>query len=60
MAAFCAKLNQTKTEKVVKISPKTTAHYYQDGVNGNEVWHYKSKGFGHGIPGKRRNGNQRG
>ena len=49
---FWTKLNRTETEEVVKISSKTTAHYYRDGVNGNEVWHYKIKGFGHRVPGK--------
>ena len=43
-------LNQTKTEEVVKISGRTTAHYYKDGVNGNQVWHYKIKKFGHRFP----------
>ena len=49
---FWTKLNKTKTEEVVKISSKTTAHYYKDGLNDNEVWHYKIKGFGHSIPGE--------
>ena len=31
-------------------------HYYKDGVNGNEVWHYKIKGLGHSVPGKRETG----
>ena len=53
---FWTKLNKTKTEEVVKISSKTTAHYYKDGVNDNEVWHYKIKGFGHSVPGKRETG----
>ena len=40
---FWASFNKTKTDEVVKISSKTTAHYYKGGVNGNEVWHYKIK-----------------
>jgi len=50
---FWRNLNETKTESVVKLSERTTAHRYQNGVNGNEVWHYKVKRFGHRIPGKR-------
>jgi len=53
---FWAKLNNTKTERVVTISRHTTAHYYKDGVNGNEVWHYKIRDFGHGIPTKEQAG----
>ena len=49
---FWKSLNQTKTEDIVKISDKTTAHYYKDGVNGNQVWHYKIKRFGHRFPHK--------
>ena len=52
---FWKGLNQTKTEEVVKLSDKTTAHYYKDGVNGNQIWHYKIKEFGHRFP-HRRNG----
>ena len=53
---FWTKLNKTKTEEVVNISSKTTAHYYKGGVNGNQIWHYKIKGFGHRVPGKRETG----
>jgi polyhydroxybutyrate depolymerase len=49
---FWTKVNKTKTEMVVQISSKTTAHYYKGGVNGNEVWYYKIREFGHRIPGK--------
>jgi poly(3-hydroxybutyrate) depolymerase len=44
--------NQTKTEDVVKLSDKTTAQYCKDGVNGDKVWHYKIKQFGHRFPHK--------
>ena len=53
---FWTKLNKTKTEEVVKISGKTIVHYYRDGVKGNEVWHYKIKRFGHGVPRKKETG----
>ena len=53
---FWAKLNKTKTEEVVEISDKTIVHYYRDGLNGNQVWHYKIKGFGHGVPRKKQTG----
>jgi len=53
---FWAKLNKTKTEEVVNISGKTIVHYYRDGLNGNQVWHYKIKGFGHGVPRKKQTG----
>ena len=52
---FWKTLNQTKTEETMTLSDKTTAHYYQDGVDGNQVWHYKIKDFGHRFP-HRRNG----
>lgn len=52
MMEFWRKLNETKTEEVIKISNNTTAHHYKDGVNGNEVWHYQIKEFGHRIPGE--------
>ena len=50
---FWRKLNKTKTEEVIKLSSKTTGHHYKAGVNGNEVWHYKIREFGHSIPGER-------
>lgn len=53
---FWTKLNQTKTAEVDTLSSRTTAHYCKDGVNGNEVWHYKIKEFGHRIPGEREMG----
>ena len=53
MMEFWRKLNKTKTEEVIKLSAKTKGHHYKDGVNGNEVWHYKIEEFGHSIPGKR-------
>ena len=53
---FWVKLNKTKTDEVVKISSKTTAHFYKDGINDNEVWHYTIKGLGHSVPGKRETG----
>lgn len=49
---FWTKLNKTKTQEIVQVSSKTTAYYYKGGINGNEVWHYKIKGFGHRIPGE--------
>ncbi len=56
MMEFWRKLNETKTEEVLRISNMTTAHRYKDGVNGNEVWHYKIQEFGHRIPGEREMG----
>lgn len=53
---FWSKLNQIKTAAVEELSSQTTAHYYKDGVSGNEVWHYKIKEFGHRIPGRREMG----
>lgn len=53
---FWARLNKTKSEKVVELSDTTTVHYYKDGVNGNEVWHYKIKRFGHSVPSKTKTG----
>ena len=50
---FWKGLNQTKAEEVVKLSDKTTAHYYKDGANGKQVWHYKIEDFGHRFPHKR-------
>jgi polyhydroxybutyrate depolymerase len=55
---FWRKLNKTSTEDVIQISDQTKAHHYKDGVNGNEVWHYKIKNFGHKVPGKRELGNE--
>ncbi len=49
---FWRTLNETKTEEVINLSEKTTAHYHRDGVNGHEVWHYKIKEFGHRFPHK--------
>jgi polyhydroxybutyrate depolymerase len=53
---FWTKLNKTKTKEITQVSSKTTAYYYKGGINGNEVWHYKIKGFGHRIPGEREMG----
>ncbi len=53
---FWTRFNKTKTKEVVKISSKTTAHFYKDGINDNEVWHHKIKGLGHSVPGKRDTG----
>lgn len=56
MMEFWRKLNKTKTEVAITTSSKTTGYHYKDGVNGNEVWHYKIKGFGHRIPGEKEMG----
>lgn len=53
MMEFWRKLNKTSTEEVIQLSNQTTAHHYKDGVNANEVWHYKIKNFGHKVPGNR-------
>jgi poly(3-hydroxybutyrate) depolymerase len=53
MLEFWRKLNKTNTEEVIQLSNQTTAHHYKDGINGNEVWHYQIKNFGHRVPGKR-------
>ena len=50
---FWKELNQTKTKDVRKLSDTTTAHYYKDGINGNQVWHYKIREFRHRFPHKR-------
>lgn len=50
---FWRELNKTRTEDVIEISSQTTAHHFRHGVNGNEVWHYKIKDFGHRVPGER-------
>ena len=50
---FWRKLNKTSTEEVIELSKQTTAYHYKGRVNGNEVWHYQIKNFGHEVPGKR-------
>ena len=50
---FWKELNETKTEEEVKLSDKTTVHYYKGGANGKQVWHYKIEDFGHRFPHKR-------
>ena len=50
---FFKKLNQTRTEEVVKLSPRTTGYRYRGGVNGTEVWLYEVKDWGHRVPGKK-------
>jgi polyhydroxybutyrate depolymerase len=55
---FWRKLNKTSSEEVIQLSKQTTAHHYKDGVNGNEVWHYQIKNFGHKVPGKRELGTE--
>ena len=50
---FWKELNQTKTEDVRNLSDTTTAHYFKDGINGNQVWHYRIKEFRHRFPHKR-------
>ncbi len=59
MMEFWRKLNKTKTEEVIKLSSKTTGHHYKDGVNGNEVWHYKIQGIWAQYSGQTRDGDQR-
>lgn len=56
MLEFWRKRNKTKSEVAIRISSTTTGYHYKDGVNGNEVWHYKIKGFGHRIPGEKQMG----
>lgn len=56
MIEFWKTLNETSTSETDEISAKTTVSYYRDGINGNEVWHYKIKGFGHRVPAKRETG----
>jgi poly(3-hydroxybutyrate) depolymerase len=53
---FWNRLNETKTHEVIKVSDKTMAHIYSNGVNDIEVWHYKISDFGHWLPGKRATG----
>ncbi len=51
MIQFWTALNRTQTERVVQLSGRTRAHFYEGGMHGNEVWHIKIEGFGHRIPG---------
>ena len=53
---FWKQLNQTTTEKVIKVSDQTTGYRYGGGIDGNEVWYYTVKGLGHRVPGKRNHG----
>ncbi len=53
---FWNRLNETKTHEVIKVSDKTMAHIYSNGVNDIEVWHYKISDFGHWLPSKRATG----
>jgi len=48
---FFCELNQTKKEEVISVSPRVKAIKYLDGVEGNEVWHYEVKNWGHRVPG---------
>jgi polyhydroxybutyrate depolymerase len=53
MMKFWCNVNETNTAEIIKISDKTTAYHYKDGVSGNEVWNYQIREFGHKVPGKR-------
>ena len=50
---FFRDLNKTKSEKVIEISPRATGYRYAGGVDGNEVWLYEVKDWGHRVPGAR-------
>lgn len=44
-------MNNCATTDSVQFTANTTAYYYRNGTNGNEVWFYKIKGQGHVFPG---------
>lgn len=43
--------NNCTAPETVQISSNTTAYYYRNGTNGNEVWFYRIDGQGHVFPG---------
>ncbi len=48
---YWAKLNNCNmVADTVKFPPSTTAYYYRNGTNGNEVWYYKVETLIHGWP----------
>lgn len=49
---FWMKLNQTTSQEDIQLSSSAIGLQYKNGINGNEVWHYKIKNFGHRIPGE--------
>lgn len=48
---FWVKLNACTPDGTATISKKTTAHYYRNGVGGNEVHYYEMSGIDHLWPG---------
>lgn len=48
---FFKALNQTKTQEILQVTPQATGRRYQGGVDGNEVWLYEVKQWGHRVPG---------
>ncbi len=49
---FWAEVNGTDEAEVEKISDVTTAYYYRNGKDGNEVWYYEIKNYRHAWPRK--------
>lgn len=47
---FWAEVNGTDEAEVEKISDVTTAYYYRNGKDGNEVWYYEIKNYRHAWP----------
>ena len=47
---FFCELNQTKSVEITEISSRAKAFKYRGGVEGNEVWLYEVKYWGHRVP----------
>lgn len=48
--AFWSELNQTMPADTVTISDVSTAYYFNDTVNSNDVWYYEVAGMAHEVP----------
>jgi polyhydroxybutyrate depolymerase len=44
-------MNSCSTQDTVQFTENTSAYYYRNGTNGNEVWYYKISGQNHVFPG---------
>ncbi|MDA9778341.1 prolyl oligopeptidase family serine peptidase [Rubripirellula sp.] len=53
---FFRELNETRTIEVNEISDQATATRYGGGIDGNEVWFYEVKNWGHRVPGAKQLG----
>lgn len=47
---FWAEINGADEAEADEISDLTTAYYYKNGKDGNEVWYYEIEGYGHEWP----------